>query len=353
ISLGLKHVSISSLNPPKHLLRDVSAYVAKGGITAVMGPSSSGKSLLMKYLCGRLPTLKSTGEVTLDGKPIDPHKPNGFGFVPQEDVLIGDITVRETLEIAAELRKDQPVAQSKADVEAMVGTLGITHVKDNVIGTVMRRGLSGGQKRRVSLGTELVVRPAVAFLDEPTSGLDGTTAFDVIKAIRTFATSSGGDFSVLLSIHQSSLRIVSLFDHIMFLGRGGCVFFGTLPEAIVHFTDLGHPPPAHQNPSDFFMQVTDDAFGRAGGKSTDFLQAFATSQLASSTIGAIDAAKHAREQLAIYDDDGGDGGAGKSRGTGFWRQYLTLTRREAIMALRDPTLYYLQFGLHAFYGFMV
>ncbi|CAM9703142.1 unnamed protein product, partial [Choristocarpus tenellus] len=116
--MGFKHLSLSTVTPPKHLISNVSGFVVKGGITAVLGPSSSGKSLLLKVLTGRLPTLSYTGEVTLDGRVINPHsQKNNFGFVPQEDTLIGDITVRETLEIAARLRKDQTLKQSADDTE--------------------------------------------------------------------------------------------------------------------------------------------------------------------------------------------------------------------------------------------
>jgi ABC-type multidrug transport system ATPase subunit len=163
--LGMKHVSISSTNPPKHVLNDVSGFVVKGGITAILGGSSSGKSLLMKYLTGRVSHLEGTGEVTLNGKPFFPNRQkNGFGFVPQEDFLIGDITVRETFEIALSLRKNLPEQDRKEEADRVIKALGLGRVGDNVVGTILKRGLSGGEKRRCSVGNELVVRPQVLFL---------------------------------------------------------------------------------------------------------------------------------------------------------------------------------------------
>ncbi|CAM9653904.1 unnamed protein product, partial [Ectocarpus sp. 12 AP-2014] len=199
----------------------------------------------MKVLTGRLPTLSCAGEVTFCGKRIDPNsQDNGFGFVPQEDSLIGDLTIRETFEVAARLRNVGTIEEASKASNEVIDGLGLSKVGDNVVGTILKRGLSGGEKRRTTVGQELVVKQAMAFLDEPTSGLDGTAAYDVLKTVRDFTTRSKGSFSVIMSIHQPNGRILELFDHILLLGRGGSIFFGTLPEAIQHFTDIGHPPPA-------------------------------------------------------------------------------------------------------------
>eukprot|EP00752_Nemacystus_decipiens_P016241 g14521.t1 len=358
IMLGFQNLSISSVDPPEHIVANVSGYVVKGGITAVLGPSSSGKSVLMKVLTGRLPTLSCAGEITYLGKTINPHsQANGFGFVPQEDSLIGDLTVRETFEIAARLRNVGTLEETREAAEEVIQGLGLGKVGDNVIGTVLKRGLSGGEKRRTTVGQELVVKQPLALLDEPTSGLDGTAAYDVIKTIKDFTTRSNKRFSVIMSIHQPNGRILELFDHILLLGRGGSVFFGTLPEAIQHFTDIGHPPPPGQVPTDFFMEasdippetlVTDVSFELPVMGQTNFTQVYATSDTHAHMIHDLETSK-AKMLVRLthgvvpptFDRPG------------FSRQLSTLLRRDAVVAVRDPTLYYLQFVLHVLYGFFV
>ncbi|CAN0102424.1 unnamed protein product [Pylaiella littoralis] len=350
--LGFQNLSISCDDPPQHIVANVSGFVVKGGITAVLGPSSSGKSVLMKVLTGRLPTLSCAGEVTFCGKPIDPHSPaNGFGFVPQEDNLIGDLTTRETLEIAARLRNVGTLDEAREAAQEVIEGLGLSKVGDNVIGTILKRGLSGGEKRRATVGQELVVKQAMAFLDEPTSGLDGTAAFDVIKTIKDFTSRSNGGFSVIMSIHQPNGRILELFDNILLLGRGGSIFFGTLPEAIQHFTDIGHPPPSGQVPTDFFMQarlVTDVSFSLPVMGQTNYTQVYATSDTHANTIYAIETSK---AKMLVRLTNGVI--ATTFERPGFSRQLSTLLWRDSVVALRDPTLYYLQFVLHVIYGFFV
>ncbi|KAG5179071.1 P-loop containing nucleoside triphosphate hydrolase protein [Tribonema minus] len=350
IMLGFQSLSVSNTHPTKggHILTDVTGFVVKGGITAVLGASGSGKSVLLKTLTGRLPHMHCTGEVTLEGRAISPRKQtNGFSFTPQEDILIGDITVRETFEIAANLRKAASYEENARSAEEVIQGLGLGRVGDNVVGTIVRRGLSGGEKRRTCIGQELIVTPTVACLDEPTSGLDGTAAYDVIKTIRNYTTNSNGNFSVILTIHQPDLRILSLFDHILLVGNGGSLFFGSLQESITHFNNLGYQLPEGQNPTDYFLDVTDSAFSDVD---LDFRQEFSTSVLASKIKDKLDrAAASASSQIWYGDDDEGHG----KLATSFWRQFTVLLKRDAVLARRDPTLYYLQVALHMFYGLMI
>ncbi|CAM9559455.1 unnamed protein product [Discosporangium mesarthrocarpum] len=188
----------------------------------------------------------------------------------------------------------------------------------------------------------------MAFLDEPTSGLDGTAAFDVIKTIKGFADSSKGTFSVMLSIHQPNLRILNLFNHILLLGGGGSVFFGSMPEAVTHFSAIGHPPPPGQVPTDFFMQVADSSFSLTNTQGTNFVQKFTTSSTNMATVKAVDDSVVVSTFALLL-----EGQEEKPSGTTFWRQFTTLTKRDALLATRDPTLYYLQFVLHVVYGFLI
>lgn len=260
-AISFKDIGISSIHPAKQILSNVSGYVVRGGITAVLGPSASGKSLFMRALSGRVHDLKIAGEFFLEGNKVDCcNASNPIGFVPQDDILIGDLTARETLFNSAAMKRNKPASVIHQDVEAMLKVLGLTDVADGPIGNFVYRGLSGGQKKRVEIGAELVAAPLVLFLDEPTSGLDATIAFDVLKTIRDIVDASGGRLSVMMSIHQPNSRLLDLVDHIMILGGGTMNFFGTVPESIEYLGSIGFPPPDEYTPTDYFLSVSDRNF---------------------------------------------------------------------------------------------
>eukprot|EP01041_Mallomonas_annulata_P019674 gene19674-39111_t len=181
VALSFKHIGIATINPPDPILSNVSGYVSKGGITAIMGASASGKSLLMKALAGQVQNLSITGELLMEGVDVDPRDiGNAVGYVPQEDMLIGELSAREMLRNAALMKRNKNADLIEADVTRLLTAFGLDKVADNPIGTVFVRGLSGGQKKRVDIGTELIAAPSVLLLDEPTSGLDASIALEVL-----------------------------------------------------------------------------------------------------------------------------------------------------------------------------
>ena len=153
IMLGFHEVNIIDRASQTPLLHDVSGFVVKGGTLGVVGPSSSGKTLLMRALAGRAEDIHMTGDVVLDGRF---HDPVHSRVAMEEDLLVGVLTLRESLEISMMLRRDLPKAECKKIVDSTIRELDLARVSDSVIGTVLRRGLSGGQKRRTSVGVELV-----------------------------------------------------------------------------------------------------------------------------------------------------------------------------------------------------
>ena len=261
VAISFKNIGISSIHPSKQILCNVSGYVVRGGITAILGPSASGKSLLMQALSGRIHNLKVTGELYIEGDRVDHCDiSNSISLVPQEDILIGDLTARETLYNSAAMKRNKSKALVNDDVERLLAVLGLTEVADGKIGTPFLRGLSGGQKKRVEIGAELIAAPSLLFLDEPTSGLDASIAYDVIKSIKDIAKASRGELSIMLSIHQPNLRLLELVDHIMIIGGGAMSFFGTVSESIEHLSSIGFPPPDTCSPTDYFLQVSDRNF---------------------------------------------------------------------------------------------
>ena len=261
IVASFKDIGISSLYPTKRIISNVSGYVVRGGITAILGPTASGKSLLMGALSGRVHNLQISGDFFIDGRKVDCRKiSNPISYVSQEDTLIGDLSVRETLYNSAAMKRNKPVSDIHEDVAHILEVLHLSDVADKCIGNFFCRGLSCGQRKRLEIGAELVAAPLVLFLDEPTSGLDTNVAFEVLKSIQDIARASNGRLSIMLSIHQPNSRLLELVDHIMVLGGGTMNFFGTVSESVEHLNNIGFPPPPNYTSTDYFLQVSNQNF---------------------------------------------------------------------------------------------
>ena len=220
---------------------------------AIMGPSGSGKSTLLDCLSGRAAqNVTVEGELAVNGHAA--HLAYGkAAYVAQDDLLMGTLTVRETLTYAARIRvPGLSSAQRKELVDDLLAELGMTKAADTFIGDWSLRGISGGQKRRVSIGVELVARPSILFLDEPTSGLDSAAAYFVMAAIRRLATRGK---TVLTVIHQPPSEVFELFSTLLLLSEGRTVYFGAAGHAVELFRSAGLSPPPGQAHSDFFLHA--------------------------------------------------------------------------------------------------
>merc|ERR1712176_1308524 len=183
----------------------------------------------------------------------------------QEDVMFEGLTVTETLYYTAVLRL--PRAMTKKEklerVKIICECLGITRVKDSIIGgfRIGRRGVSGGEKKRVAIGQELLYNPSVVLLDEPTSGLDSTTALNLVHTLRTLA--QVGNRTIITTIHQPSSRIYQMLDKLLLLGLGHLLFFGDASDAADYFSSIGYTMPYGMNPADYFLDVASGWSGEA------------------------------------------------------------------------------------------
>ncbi len=230
-------VSIPVSEGRKTILEDISFTVFSGELVALIGPSGSGKTTLLTAISGIRPP--DAGEVLLDGEPFHPllaANRNLVGEVPQEDIVHPSLTVQESLWYSARLRLAPDLAESEvaAQVDRVLGELDIGHIRDNPIGDANRRGISGGQRKRVNLGQELLSRSThVLFLDEPTSGLDPHGSREIVRLVRDLA--DGGRI-VFLVTHDLSERVVRMVDQLLVLTAGGrLAFFGPPAEACAHF----------------------------------------------------------------------------------------------------------------------
>uniref|UniRef100_A0A1A8CEL0 ATP-binding cassette, sub-family G (WHITE), member 2a n=1 Tax=Nothobranchius kadleci TaxID=1051664 RepID=A0A1A8CEL0_NOTKA len=237
----------------KDILIDLNG-IMKPGLNAIMGATGSGKSSFLDVLAARKDPAGLTGEVLIDGAPQPPNFKCLSGYVVQDDVVMGTLTVRENLTFSAALRLPSSISQQEKDqkVNKLIQELGLGRVADSKVGTQLIRGISGGERKRTNIGMELIIDPPVLFLDEPTTGLDASTANSVLLLLKRMANHGR---TIILSIHQPRYTIYRLFDSLTLLVNGKQVYHGPAQSALDYFSDIGFICEAHNNPADFFLDV--------------------------------------------------------------------------------------------------
>lgn len=240
---------------PQQVLNNVSFSVKSGQMLAIMGNSGSGKTTLLDVIACRTEGGLITGDVYLNNVARTSNMVRGCSaYVRQDDRLLPHLTVKETLMFVAHLKL--PTTFNAKDirkrVDNVINELGLSHVADSKVGGAEDRGVSGGERRRVSIGVQLLLDPSVLFLDEPTSGLDSFTAHHLVETLEKLANNNR---TVLLSIHQPRSDIFELFDMVLILSKGNMVYNGRAENMVNYFTNLGHPCPSLTNPCDFYVDL--------------------------------------------------------------------------------------------------
>ncbi|MQL91996.1 hypothetical protein Taro_024611 [Colocasia esculenta] len=324
----------------KAALAGLTGYAEPGTLTAIMGPSGSGKSTLLDALAGRLAANTSvSGIVLLNGRKTQ----MSFGtaaYVTHEDNLIGTLTVREAIAYSARLRlpDNMPWPEKKRLVEGTIDEMGLRDCAGAPIGNWHLRGISTGEKRRVSIALEILMRPRLLFLDEPTGGLDrvglwflppalralynrglaicSASAFSVVQTLRGLA---GDGRTVLASVHQPSSEVFQLFDRLCLLSGGKCVYFGPASDAYHFFSQAGFPCPPLGNPSDHFLKCINSDFDK----------------VRANLVGST------KFQKGMLLDSGGSQAS-------FLMQTITLTRRSFLNMTRNFGYYWLRLAIYVF-----
>eukprot|EP01114_Cavostelium_apophysatum_P012545 TRINITY_DN2833_c0_g1_i4.p1 TRINITY_DN2833_c0_g1~~TRINITY_DN2833_c0_g1_i4.p1 ORF type:complete len:1333 (-),score=277.19 TRINITY_DN2833_c0_g1_i4:35-4033(-) len=251
---GLKKVG------EKQILKGMSGYARPGELLAILGTSGSGKSSLLNILAGRADDGNFSGDVFINDHRV---KPNGkgismilesTGYVTQDDVLLAHLTVRETLTFAAMLKLPSVLSKQEklAQVDSVIAELGLNHCANTQIGGEFIRGVSGGERRRVSIGIQLLTNPSLLFLDEPTSGLDSTTANNIVSSLVNL-TKRGR--TIICTIHQPRSAIFYMFDQVMLLSKGDIAYFGPANRILSFFKEQNYEIPPYTNPTDFAMDL--------------------------------------------------------------------------------------------------
>jgi len=300
------------------LLDDVSFTVFTGEVVAVVGPSGAGKTTLLHAISAITPA--DSGDVLLDG--TDFHQllrldRSQVGIVPQDDLVHAELTVEESLAYSGRLRFPGDVAHKEVDgeVDRVLSELDIAHIREQRIGDTLRRGISGGQRKRVNLGQELMSRSTrVLFLDEPTSGLDPRASQDIVRLVRQLADRGR---IVFLVTHDLTPEVLAQVDHLLVMVPGGrLAFFGPPEEAARYFQ----------------VPTPDAIFNRfADHRPETWAALFQGSQLYRKYVTTRD------HLLGIEGvERSSDAPMPPGRGV-FWRHLRTLTERYARTRFRDRT----------------
>ncbi|KAL9367860.1 hypothetical protein Peur_039059 [Populus x canadensis] len=340
--------------PTRRLLQGLRGFAEPGRIMAIMGPSGSGKSTLLDSLAGRLSrNVLMTGSVLFNGKKR--RLDAGVAYVTQEDVLLGTLTVRETITYSANLRLPNTMRKEEIDcvVEGTIMEMGLQDCADRMVGNWHLRGISGGEKKRLSIAIEILTRPHLLFLDEPTSGLDSASAFFVIQTLRNIARDGR---TIISSIHQPSSEVFALFDDLFLLSGGETVYFGDAKMAIEFFAEAGFPCPRRRNPSDHFLRCINSDFDAITATlkgsqkiqdvpiSADPLMSFATEEIKSRLVEKYRRSNYAQKAKARVKEISAIEGLEVETQSGSeasWRKQLsTLTRRSFVNMSRDVGYYW-------------
>ncbi|XP_043692959.1 ABC transporter G family member 22-like [Telopea speciosissima] len=238
----------------KEILNGITGSVSPGEVLALMGPSGSGKTTLLNLLGGRLSLPAQRDSITYNDQPYSKSLKRRIGFVTQDDVLFPHLTVRETLTYAALLRLPKILTRQQKEERAMdvIYELGLERCEDTMIGGSFVRGVSGGERKRVCIGNEILINPSLLFLDEPTSGLDSTTALRIVQMLQDIAEAGK---TVVTTIHQPSSRLFHKFDKLILLGKGSLLYFGKASEAMAYFSSIGCSPLIAMNPAEFLLDL--------------------------------------------------------------------------------------------------
>ncbi|KAL1828944.1 ABC transporter G family member 7 isoform X2 [Daucus carota subsp. sativus] len=333
-------LSDKSTKSVRFLLKNVNGEAKPGRLLAIMGPSGSGKTTLLNVLAGQTvssPRIHLSGLLEVNGRPMA-NKAYKFAFVRQEDLFFSQLTVRETLSLAAELQLQEISSIEDRDeyVNNLLFKTGLVSCADSRVGDAKVRGISGGEKKRLSMACELIASPSVIFADEPTTGLDAFQAEKVMETLRQLAQEG---HTVICSIHQPRGSVYAKFDDIVLLTDGTLVYAGPAhEEPLAYFSKLGYSCPDHVNPAEFVADLISVDYSSAESvyasqKRIDGLvEAFSQQtslMLYATPITVLDTSKKsvgARLKTVV------------KRKSNWWKQFWLLLRRAWMQASRDgPT----------------
>lgn len=328
----------------RRLLDNVSGWVKPGTLTALMGVSGAGKTTLLDCLAQRTSVGILTGDMLVNGKPLDASFQRKTGYVQQQDLHLETTTVREALRFSAVLRQPKEVSlQEKYDfVEDVIKMLNMEDFSEAIVGNP-GEGLNVEQRKLLTIGVELAAKPALLlFLDEPTSGLDSQSSWSIVAFLRKLADNGQ---AVLSTIHQPSAILFQEFDRLLFLAKGGkTVYFGDIGKNSRTLLDYFERAGARkcddeENPAEYMLETV--GAGSAGKSDFDWPSVWRESE---ETIGVqkeLDRIHEEKQHEEVRDD----GHAATSYAMPLSAQIKYVTIRVFQQYWRTPSYIYAKFVL--------
>ncbi|OMP08055.1 ABC transporter-like protein [Corchorus olitorius] len=346
--------NIVSSDNKKVLLNDISGDAREGEIMAILGATGSGKTTLIDALANRIDKNSLGGSITLNGEVLEPGLLKVISaYVMQTDQLFPTLTVEETLMFSADFRLPRSFSKEKKKerVQSLIDQLGLRNAAKTVIGDEGHRGISGGERKRVSIGVDIIHDPILLFLDEPTSGLDSSSAYKVVKVLQRIAQSGS---IVIMSIHQPSSKIIGLLDRLILLSEGQTVYNNSPANLPRFFKDFGHPFLESGNSAEFalaFIRELEETPSGIHGL-VEFNKSWHASNDVSNhkpSLALKDAIKTsiARGKLvpgAIATTDLNQTSSLSSFLNPFWYEVLVILKRLAINSRRTPEAFGVRLG---------
>ncbi|KAJ2080617.1 hypothetical protein H4R24_002938 [Coemansia sp. RSA 988] len=320
------------------ILSSISGEARAGEAIALIGSSGAGKTTLLNALSGRIVGGHLTGSILYRGAKRHPGTFKRItSFVQQDDLMHPLLTVDETLTYASKLRlsnSEYSPYQKAERVNEAIRQLRLEAARNTRIGNASTRGVSGGERKRVSIGAELLTDPHLLFLDEPTSGLDSNSSEMVVELVKSIAVERG--IATLVTIHQPSAHIFNMFDKVILLSQGRVVYFGPTSSVISYFGDLGHQCPMHENPADYFVRMmtldyrSEDALAKSKEQVKELADVFAAYSSSGSNKSGN---KKQTDNLSAIESEA-SGKMDLSRNSWMY-EYTTLARRDWLNIFRN------------------
>lgn len=318
----------------KTLLYNLSGTAKGGRVLAIMGPSGAGKTTLMGTITGKLfnPKAIQEGCCFMNNNIYQERYKRLVSYVCQDDIVMGKETPKEAIRFSARLRLGLDAETADARVAEVIDRLHLKKCEDTILGIPgILKGVSGGERKRANIGSELITNPYIMLLDEPTTGLDSVNAVRVGQLLQELAKKDGR--TVIATVHSPSSELFDLFDDLLLLAKGHVVYHGPTAESVEYFAALGYRVPPRTNPTEYFMnllQLPEDLLSQLWLAWEDHVLSDAAMK--------NPCLKPVTGPITLINDFLED--QVKLKGAGFVLQYTELFRRSWRMYIRDPGAFY-------------